>query len=60
MPITDYLGKHAIIIAGYEQQEANIFYWLAKNSWGLYWGEKDLDGINNSTIVEVAWVQNTQ
>ncbi|KAG2308356.1 hypothetical protein Bca52824_028104 [Brassica carinata] len=39
----DYCGfkvDHAVALVGYGITEDGIMYWLAKNSWGEYWGEK--------------------
>lgn len=42
---TDVAGlftvNHAVVLTGYQDpQEGKMGWWLMKNSWGMYWGEK--------------------
>ena len=33
--------NHAVLVIGYGRDNAlNMDYWLLKNSWGTWWGEK--------------------
>jgi cathepsin X len=45
---------HAISIAGYGVTEDGQKFWVGRNSWGTYWGEKGwfrlLRGVNNLGI----------
>ncbi|KAF8084368.1 hypothetical protein N665_0720s0003 [Sinapis alba] len=46
-------ADHAVTLVGYGTTEEGVRYWLAKNSWGGYWGEKGYMRIRRS----VDWPQ---
>lgn len=31
---------HAVVLVGYDTSDDNTDFWLVKNSWGSFWGEK--------------------
>lgn len=46
--------NHDVEVVGWGETPAGIKYWVARNSWGTYWGEegffKIVRGINNMAI----------
>ena len=36
----NWLGGHAVELTGWGETEDGIKYWIGRNSWGTYWGEK--------------------
>jgi C1A family cysteine protease len=42
-----YSINHAVVIVGYGRTNTGINYWIVKNSWGPYWGERG--------YIRIAW-----